>query len=202
MPSSGCLQGRTMVIVKLLLLILASTVLSGVIVNAAAAVEASDTNTESDNKIIVDVENGGKCIDSDTKNCPYWAATNQCITNKAYMNINCKLSCNRCNIVRVQNHNEMNSYIANKKKELEYKRSERKKLKESLTILASAAENNEEITTTTTTTTAKTTISGELLQQEELNDDDTATTTTTTATRSSTTTVGSIDDNDDHIYNT
>ena len=60
MPSSGCLQGRTMVISKLLLLILAST-LSGVIVNAAAAAAAIE---ESD-KIIVDVENGGKCIDSD-----------------------------------------------------------------------------------------------------------------------------------------
>ena len=43
-----------------------------------------------------DAETGGACVDADPVNCPFWAATGECQTNRQKMHARCKKSCNRC----------------------------------------------------------------------------------------------------------
>ena len=60
--------------------------------NNSFAIAAAAKDTEID----IDVEMGTACVDADAKNCPFWAATGECDTNKDFMHVNCKQSCNRC----------------------------------------------------------------------------------------------------------
>jgi len=84
---------------------------------------------------VLDAETGGDCVDSDPVNCPFWAATGECQNNKKHMHVHCKKSCDRCNVVRVNNRNEINRYIEERKQELEAKRELRKKEQEALEAL-------------------------------------------------------------------
>jgi len=86
------------------------------------------------NAATIDAETGGECVDSNEK-CPFWAATGECEKNSSYMHTNCKLSCDRCNVIRVNNQAEINRIIAQKRKEIEAKREIKRKEKEVLDVL-------------------------------------------------------------------
>jgi len=73
----------------------------------------------------IDAETGLECVDIH-ENCPFWAATGDCKTNRGFMSINCRLSCDRCHIVRVNNNNDIHSYINRKAKETEKEREAQK----------------------------------------------------------------------------
>jgi len=84
---------------------------------------------------VIDAETGGDCIDSDPVNCPFWAATGECQKNRGYMHKHCKKSCDRCNVVRVNDRSEITRYIEERKKEMEKRREEKRKEKEALKVL-------------------------------------------------------------------
>lgn len=99
-----------------------------------------------------DAEHGGACVDVNA-NCPFWAATGECQSNKEFMHVQCKKSCNRCNVVRVKDHSEINKYIAQKQKEINEKRNQRQKQKEVLKVLEGGPIGNTDVQSTTTTLT-------------------------------------------------
>lgn len=93
----------------------------------------------------VDAETGRKCVDEEPENCPVWAANGECEANRSYMHVNCKRSCNRCHVVRVQGAGEINSFLAQKKKEHdERKREEQREEDEVLEFLKRVGISGEE----------------------------------------------------------
>lgn len=93
----------------------------------------------------VDAETGRKCADKEPKNCPIWAANGECEANRSYMHVNCKRSCNRCHVVRVQGAGEIKSFLAQKKKEHdERKREEQREEDEVLEFLKRVGISGEE----------------------------------------------------------
>mmetsp|Transcript_4333 Transcript_4333/g.11350 ORF Transcript_4333/g.11350 Transcript_4333/m.11350 type:complete len:109 (+) Transcript_4333:2153-2479(+) len=72
----------------------------------------------------IDLATGQECLDSH-ENCPFWAATEECAKNPAWMNENCRLSCKRCHVIRVSSQEEMQDFIARKQKEHADKRKTR-----------------------------------------------------------------------------
>eukprot|EP00534_Pseudo-nitzschia_fraudulenta_P000731 CAMPEP_0201122366 /NCGR_PEP_ID=MMETSP0850-20130426/6026_1 /ASSEMBLY_ACC=CAM_ASM_000622 /TAXON_ID=183588 /ORGANISM="Pseudo-nitzschia fraudulenta, Strain WWA7" /LENGTH=432 /DNA_ID=CAMNT_0047389045 /DNA_START=87 /DNA_END=1385 /DNA_ORIENTATION=- len=93
----------------------------------------------------VDAETGRKCVDKEPKNCPFWAANGECEANRSYMHVNCKRSCNRCHVVRVQDADGIHSFLAQKKKEHdERKREEQREEAEVLEFLKRVGISGEE----------------------------------------------------------
>ena len=60
----------------------------------------SDTDAAVINKLYNCVENKNVCMD-ESKNCPYWAKTNECKRNKSYMVKYCCLSCGFNNLTDI-----------------------------------------------------------------------------------------------------
>jgi len=85
-------------------------------------------------KIKIDAQTGLECVDLDD-NCPFWAATGDCLNNRSFMSVNCRLSCDRCHVVRVNNSDEIRKFMERKNKEHEKLRQERKQAQEINKIL-------------------------------------------------------------------
>jgi len=94
---------------------------------------------------VIDAETGGECIDSDPVNCPFWAATGECKKNRGYMHKHCRKSCDRCNVVRVNDRNEIGRYIKERQKEMEARRDEKRKEKETLKVLEGSSFGNADV---------------------------------------------------------
>ncbi|VEU44551.1 unnamed protein product, partial [Pseudo-nitzschia multistriata] len=91
---------------------------------------APATRAKGGKKPKMDAETGLECFDKNQSgNCPLWAARGECKTNRTYMHENCRLSCDRCHVVRMQNHQDISKFIARKNrenaKEIERKRKAR-----------------------------------------------------------------------------
>mmetsp|Transcript_14835 Transcript_14835/g.41988 ORF Transcript_14835/g.41988 Transcript_14835/m.41988 type:complete len:107 (-) Transcript_14835:390-710(-) len=65
----------------------------------------------------IDAMTGLECVDQH-ENCPFWGATGECEANPKWMYTNCRLSCKRCNVIRVNSQEEMAAMIALKQKEV------------------------------------------------------------------------------------
>jgi len=107
--------------------------------NSAAATTSSSTiatttTTPKKKKTKIDAQTGLECVDLD-ENCPFMAATGKCLENRSYMSVNCRLSCDRCHVVRVQNPDEIRKFMERKNKEHEKLREERKQTREINKIL-------------------------------------------------------------------
>jgi hypothetical protein len=73
----------------------------------------------------IDVMTGTDCVDGH-EHCPFWAATGECTSNRQYMHEHCRLSCNRCKYVRVQNQQEIVQFMKDKKEEINNERRRRR----------------------------------------------------------------------------
>jgi ShK domain-like len=73
----------------------------------------------------IDVQTGLECVDQDDQ-CPLWATLGECKTNRTFMNEKCRKSCDRCRVMRVNSHQEMQEFMAQKKAEIIQKKQERK----------------------------------------------------------------------------
>jgi len=103
---------------------------------AATTTAATATNEKTGRKKAkIDAETGLKCVDLN-ENCPSWAATGYCKTNRGYMSVNCRLACDRCHIVRVTDRNDIRKYIEQKRKDTEPERQAKREAREVRNILA------------------------------------------------------------------
>jgi len=74
------------------------------------------------------------------KNCPYWAETGECKKNRTWMHKNCRRSCDRCHVVRVNNQRDINQYVTKKNKEAIKRRERKIKDQQTIRILEGSAE--------------------------------------------------------------
>jgi len=104
---------------------------------AATRTTGSSTTDEKPRrkKAKIDAETGLECVDMN-ENCPFLAATGDCKTNRGYMSVNCRLSCDRCHIVRVTDRNDIRKYIDQKRKDTEPERQAKREAREVRKILA------------------------------------------------------------------
>merc|ERR1712176_1342077 len=91
----------------------------------------------------IDAQTGLECVDADEINCPVWAASGDCQKNRVWMGQNCRLSCDRCHIVRVQNGGDMNRIITQKYRETEPQREKQRRDRETIRVLQGGTPHDE-----------------------------------------------------------
>ena len=82
----------------------------------------------------IDMQTGKECVD-EHENCAFWASTGECTKNRNYMGQYCRKSCDKCKVVRLGDHAEIDKFMARKKEEIFRKRQEAKEKREALKVL-------------------------------------------------------------------
>jgi hypothetical protein len=78
----------------------------------------------------IDIETGLECVDSNDQ-CAFWASEGECKSNRNFMNVHCRKSCDRCKVIRVNSQAEMQQFMARQKEKI----SEKKRRREMQRIL-------------------------------------------------------------------